>query len=96
MSGVPPTGAPGAEPEQKPRSALAERLLRPKVITGVVILVLAVWFILANTTHVRIHLWVTWVTAQLWIVLAVDLVAGMLLGFLLGRRNKDRKERPRR
>jgi membrane glycosyltransferase len=98
MSGVPPIGAPdleaGAGPESK-RPALRDRLLTPKTVTGTLVAALTVWFVLANNTHTRIHLWVVWVSARLWIVLAVMFVAGALAGFLLGRRGKDRRRRDR-
>ena len=58
------------------------------VVFGVVA-VLAVWFILMNTSSVRIHLWgISVVTAPLWVVLVVILAVGMLLGWVV-RRNRD-------
>jgi len=94
MSGVPPIGAPDLESGAGPRRpAFRDRLLTPKTVIGTLVLALAVWFVLANNTQTRIHLWVTWVTARLWIVLAVVFVAGALVGFLLGRRGKERRRK---
>jgi uncharacterized integral membrane protein len=91
MSNVPPVGTPLDEPGVKQRRSVVSRLAGPKVIIGALIVALAVWFILANNSRTRIHFWVVWVTAQLWIVLAGTFVAGMLLGFLMRRRGRDRK-----
>jgi uncharacterized integral membrane protein len=89
----PPIGAPTDEPEARGRRSLTDRLITPKSVGGLVIVGLAVWFILANNAHTRIHFWVVWVTAQLWMVLAGTFVVGMLLGFLIRRRGRDRKQR---
>ena len=40
----------------------------------------------------RIHLWVTWVSAQLWLVLLATFVAGVLVGFLSNRHRSKRKK----
>jgi len=50
-----------------------------------------VWFIIANSTKVRIHLWVTWVSSPLWLVLLLTFLAGSLVGLLVGRRRAKRK-----
>jgi uncharacterized integral membrane protein len=91
MSNVPPAGTPLEESGTRRRRSMAGRLATPKVIIGALIVALAVWFILVNNSRTRIHFWVVWVTAQLWIVLAGTFVAGMLLGFLMRRRQRDRK-----
>jgi uncharacterized integral membrane protein len=88
---IPPVGS--AEPEGKHGPRLAERLATPKVFIGGIVTIAAVWFIIANNQQVRIHLWVTWVSARLWIVLLLTFLAGTLLGFLTGRRRAKRKER---
>ncbi|MGH3415333.1 MAG: LapA family protein [Actinocrinis sp.] len=93
MSGVPPVGAPTDEPEVRERGSMVERLRSPKTVGGLAVVALAVWFILANTSHTRIHFWFAWVTAQLWMVLAGTFLAGILVGFLTGRRRRERKER---
>jgi len=93
MSGVPPIGAPAGDAGPKQRGAFAERLLSPKTIIGLLIVALAVWFVLANNSHTRIHLWVVWVTARLWVVLAVTFLAGMLAGYLIRRRGREKQPR---
>jgi uncharacterized integral membrane protein len=92
MTNVPPIGAPD-EPEVRQGRSLTERLVTPKSIGGLLVIGLATWFILANNAHTRIHFWVAWVTAQLWMVLAGTFVVGGLFGFLVGRRGRDRKQR---
>lgn len=53
------------------------------------IVVLAVWFLLANLNKVEIQFWVFTVTAPLWIALLATLLAGGALGWLLkGRRSR--------
>ena len=86
---IPPVGS--AEPEAKRGSGLAGRLATPKVVIGGLIWIAALWFIIANNSTVRIHLWVTWISARLWLVLLLTFVAGALVGFLTGRRRAKRK-----
>lgn len=81
-----------APPERKRGSGLVDKLAAPKVVIGGVVSIAAIWFIIANNSHVRIHLWVTWVSAQLWLVLLATFVAGGLVGFLSGRRRSKRKQ----
>ncbi|MGW4893105.1 LapA family protein [Kitasatospora sp. NPDC004240] len=58
---------------------------------GIAILgVLAVWFIAVNTDSVEIQLWIASVTLPLWVVLAVTLVVGAAIGWLLARRRAGR------
>jgi uncharacterized integral membrane protein len=90
MNDTPPIGA--RQPGGKPRGAFTEKLLSPKIILGVLITALAVWFVLANNTQTRVHFWVVWVTAKLWMVLAGTFVAGLLAGYLLKRRTVVKKE----
>ncbi|MFJ9521670.1 lipopolysaccharide assembly protein LapA domain-containing protein [Kitasatospora sp. NPDC101801] len=53
------------------------------------IVVLAVWFLLANLNKVKIQFWVFTVSAPLWIALLATLLAGAALGWLLkGRRSR--------
>jgi uncharacterized integral membrane protein len=93
MSDLPPIGAPAAESGPRRRGAVAGKLLSPKTIIGLLIVALAVWFVLANNSQIRVHLWVAWVTARLWIVLAATFLAGMLAGFLIKRRGRDKDQR---
>ncbi len=69
---------------------MSEKLLNPKSVIGLLIVVLAVWFIIANNTEVRVHLWVAWVSARLWLVLLGVFVAGLATGWLLKRRTVRR------
>ena len=93
MSNLPPIGGPPDEAATKRRRSLAERMAGPKPVIGALIVGVAVWFILANTSRTRIHFWVVWVSAPLWGVLVGTFVVGMLFGFLLRRRTRDRKQR---
>jgi hypothetical protein len=61
-----------------------------KMITIVVIVVAAVWFILVNTQKVSIYLWVPKITASLWLVLLLTFAGGLLTGLLLRRRGAGR------
>lgn len=82
----PPTGPPPAE-----GSRLADWLARPKVVLGVVLTALAVWFIAVNNEKVRIHFWLVWVTARLWIVLLCVFLGGALAAFLFSRHRGARR-----
>jgi uncharacterized integral membrane protein len=86
---IPPIGS--SEPEGKRGSGLVEKLATPKVVIGGLISIAALWFIIANNSEVRIHLWVPWISARLWVVLLLTFVAGALVGFLTGRRRAKRK-----
>jgi uncharacterized integral membrane protein len=65
-----------------------------KMVTIVVIVVAAIWFILVNTQRVSIYLWVPKVTAPLWLVLVFTFAGGLLTGLLL-RRNRGNTNRNR-
>jgi uncharacterized integral membrane protein len=85
----PPTRSSSRRASRK--DALTDRLAGPKVLIGGLITIAAVWFIIANNSRVRIHLWVTWVSARLWVVLLLTFVAGALVGFLFARRRARRR-----
>ncbi|GLZ81914.1 hypothetical protein Afil01_67210 [Actinorhabdospora filicis] len=63
--------------------------ITPKMVLGAIIIVLAVWFVLANRDSARVQLFVTSVGAPLWLVLLVTFLAGWLTGWLLRRRKQD-------
>ena len=88
MSDLPPTGSPEAG---RKRSALSEKLPNGKALAGLVIAVLAIWFIFANSARVRVHLWVFWFTARLWVVLLGTFLAGAAAGWLLRRRRTPKR-----
>lgn len=58
-----------------------------RLITAVVIIALAVWFILANTETVGVKLWVVRVETPMWIMFAIIFIAGWAVGALLRRRS---------
>lgn len=88
MSTTPPP-----DPRGRGRFAtFGDRLLEPKAVLGLIITALALWFIFTNNGEVRIHLWLGWVTARLWVVLLCTFLVGMLTGLLLRRR----RAKPRR
>ena len=86
---IPPIGS--TEPEGKQGSGLVGKLATPKVIIAGLVSIAALWFIIANNSEVRVHLWVTWVSAKLWLVLLLTFAAGALVGFLSARRRAKRK-----
>lgn len=88
---IPQSG--GSRPPKPEKTPLNERLASPKAFLGILITAAAVWFIIANNTHVRIRLWVTWVSARMWVVLLITFLAGMLVGFLFSRRRAKRQRR---
>jgi uncharacterized integral membrane protein len=91
---IPPVEPPTRQSSRRAsgKDALTDRLARPKVFIGGLITIAALWFIIANNSRVRIHLWVTWVSARLWVVLLLTFVAGALVGFLFARRRGRRRD----
>jgi uncharacterized integral membrane protein len=65
--------------------------ISPKLVGAAIIVVAAVWFILANTARAHIRLWIPTVTAPMWLVLAVTFVGGLVTGLLM-RRNKKQQQ----
>jgi uncharacterized integral membrane protein len=77
---------------QPPRSA-ADKAQRSRLIGAIVIAVVAIWFILANTHKASITFWVVTVTSPMWLTLAGTFLAGMLTSLLLTHtRNKKRQK----
>ncbi|GAA2787172.1 LapA family protein [Kitasatospora aburaviensis] len=66
------------------------RDVRIRTIGIAVLGILAVWFVAVNTDSVEIQLWVATVTLPLWAVLAVTLIVGAAIGWLLARRRSAR------
>lgn len=61
-----------------------------RLIVGVVVAALALWFLLANLNNVKIQFWVFTVEAPLWIALAATLLIGAVLGYLFKGRRESR------
>lgn len=59
---------------------------RLRTLALLVLGVLAVWFVAANTASVEIRLWIPTVSLPLWLVLAVTLLVGVAIGLLIARR----------
>jgi uncharacterized integral membrane protein len=67
-----------------PRTA-ADKVDRSRLIGGIVIALVAIWFILANTRDSRITFWFVTVSAPMWLTLAGTFVAGMIASLLFTR-----------
>lgn len=81
-TGAPPPQSP--PPPQSQRTA-ADKAQRSRMIGGIVIAVVAIWFIVANTRTASITFWVATVTSPMWLTLAGTFLAGMLTSLLLTR-----------
>jgi uncharacterized integral membrane protein len=86
---TPPTGSPHP-PRRSTRDRIGDRLAKPKVAVAALITIAALWFIIGNNSRVRIHLWVVWFTARLWVVLLLTFLAGAALGRLSRNRRRTR------
>ncbi|BFV60684.1 hypothetical protein KCMC57_up57880 [Kitasatospora sp. CMC57] len=75
-----------ADPKRPPTVTVRGKDVRMRTIGIVILAVLAIWFIAANTASVSIHLWIPTVTLPLWVVLAVTLLVGAAIGWLVARR----------
>lgn len=87
------TDAPKPPPAQAPPSA-ADKAQRSRMIGGIVIAVVAIWFILANTHKASITFWVVTVTSPMWLTLAGTFLAGMLTSLLLTRTRARKRKHP--
>ncbi|MEU8135128.1 LapA family protein [Streptodolium elevatio] len=67
-----------------------DRRITARQIGTVVILVLSLWFIAANTESTTIRFWVPEVEAPLWLVLAGAFVVGGITVWLVGRNRRAR------
>lgn len=88
MSDLPPAAGPKTA---RKRSGLSEKLPSGKALVGLVLVALSIWFIAANNAHVRVHLWVVWINARLWLVLLCTLLAGAAIGWLVRRRRTPKR-----
>jgi len=66
------------------------RAVSARTWTGVALGVLALVFILQNMQDARISIFNFDIIAPLWTILLVTLAVGMLIGFLLTRRNRPK------
>ena len=82
------TGGPAAGQQAGKRGVT----ISPKLVLAFIIVVAAVWFILANTARVHIRLWIPTVSAPMWLVLLVTFVGGLVTGILMQRRNKKQQQ----
>ncbi|WP_194905138.1 hypothetical protein [Catenulispora rubra] len=90
------TEAPQPPPApQAPRTA-ADKAQRSRMIGGIVIAVVAIWFILANTHKASITFWVATVTSPMWLTLAGTFLAGMLTSLLLTRTRAKKRQKHER
>jgi len=85
---IPPRSSGQNPPPRTTGDRFADAVAKPKFVLGLVITIAALWFIFANTHRVRIHMWLTWVSAQLWAVLLLTFLAGALADRLFGRRRR--------
>lgn len=56
----------------------------------VVVVILAVWFVLANTKSVSVRFWIPTVEAPMWIVLVGAVLVGAFTGWMLKSRRDGR------
>ncbi|MCX5206371.1 LapA family protein [Streptomyces sp. NBC_00237] len=75
-----------ARTDRKPSSKRPN--ISPRLVAGVLIVALALWFVLINNRSVRIHFWIPWAEAPMWFVLGATFLAGAVTAWLLGRRKK--------
>ncbi len=68
--------------------ATRSRWMTPRVITGLVLVVLAVVLVVENRQPVEVRVFVPLVTMPLWTALTVALVVGLIIGLLVTRPRK--------
>jgi uncharacterized integral membrane protein len=83
----PPVSSPVAG-QQAPAQRARRRRISPKLILVVLIFAATLWFVLVNTRHMNIKLWIPTVSAPVWLVLLCTFGAGLIAGLLLGWRRR--------
>lgn len=89
------TDAPQPPPAPQASRTAADKAQRSRMIGGIVIAVVAIWFILANTHKASITFWVVTVTSPMWLTLAGTFLAGMLTSLLLTRTRAKKHQKQR-
>ncbi len=87
----PPEPGPGpVGPADDPAAAkaAADRSERTRIIGGIVIAIVAIWFIMANLHRTEITFWFVTVTSPMWLTLAGTFIAGMAATLLFTRNRK--------
>jgi uncharacterized integral membrane protein len=87
------TDAPQPPPAPQPPRTAADKAQRSRMIGGIVIAVVAIWFIMANTRTASITFWVATVTSPMWLTLAGTFLAGMLTSLLLTRSHTKKRDK---
>ena len=90
------TDAPQPPPAPQASRTAADKAQRSRMIGGIVIAVVAIWFIVANTRKVSITFWVATVSSPMWLTLAGTFLAGMLTSLLLTRSRTRKRQRQQR
>jgi uncharacterized integral membrane protein len=69
----------------------ARRTVSPRLVVGLVLVVISVIFIVENTQKVKVRFLVPRVSAPLWLALVVTFLLGALVGWLWSRRAHRRR-----
>jgi uncharacterized integral membrane protein len=85
------TPPPSPPPASSPRTA-ADKVDRSRLIGGIVIAVVAIWFIIANRRDAKITFWFATVSAPVWLVLAGTFLTGMLASLLFTRSRRRKNQ----
>lgn len=78
----PPAGDPGAA------KAAADHSERTRIVGGIILAIVAIWFIMANLHRAQITFWFVTVTSPMWLTLAGTFIAGMAATLLFTRNRK--------
>jgi hypothetical protein len=74
--------------QEAPADGGRRTLITPKNVLIAVIVVATAWFVIANHQSARMHLWVTSVSAPLWLVLLCTFAVGWAAGWLTRSRRR--------
>jgi uncharacterized integral membrane protein len=80
-----PTGRPGVG------KATADKAQRSRLIGGIILAIVTIWFIMANLHKAQITFWFVTVTSPMWVTLAGTFLAGMAATLLFTRHRKQKK-----
>lgn len=75
----------GSQPQPAGDRVPEERKVNAKLVVGIVLAILLIWFVAVNSQSTDITFWIPTVQVPLWIALVIAIVLGLIIGVIVGR-----------